>query len=65
MLSYQVAELQKLDSSVKDQVNLEAQYAEKLIAGKMKKEQYVDVETTVKNKKDEIYQKMEALLGSL
>lgn len=60
-----VQELQHLDSQVREQVNLAITYAEKLIAGKMNKQQYVDVEATVRSKKEDLYTKMEGILASL
>ena len=58
----QVQELQSLDNQVRDQIALAIQHAEKLIAQRLTKAQYVDSETTVKGKRDKIYQKMEDLL---
>lgn len=60
-----VVELQHLDSQVREQVNLAITYAEKLIAGKMTKQQYVDVEATVRSKKEDYYTKMEGILANL
>lgn len=60
-----VAQVQKLDNQFRDQVNLTVTYAEKLVAGKMGKPQYLDYEATNDAKKDEIIQKMEDLLASL
>jgi len=40
-------------------------YAEKLVAGKLNKQQYIDVEATVKAKKEEHYAKMETILAAL
>ena len=60
-----MTELQKLDAAVKDQVTMEVQCVERLIAGKMKKDQYVEMESNLKSKKEDLYQKMEALLSSL
>ncbi len=65
ILLLQVQELQKLDSLVRDQVNLANQYAEKLIANKMSKQQYVDYESTVKGKRNDLIGKMEAILNTL
>jgi len=60
-----VQELQTLDSQVREQVNLAITYAEKLIAGKMTKQQYLDVEATVRSKKEDYYSKMEGILANL
>jgi oligosaccharyltransferase complex subunit alpha (ribophorin I) len=61
----QVAELQRLDSLYKDQLNLAIQMAEKLVAGKINRQQYLDGENGVNSKREDIYQKMEALRASL
>lgn len=60
-----VTELQQLDSSVRDQLNLAVTNAEKLISGKYTKQQYIDVDANIKAKKDDLYQKMETILGGL
>lgn len=60
-----VSELQSLDSSVRDQLNLAVSSAEKLIAGKYNKQQYLEVETNIKAKKDDLYAKMESILDGL
>ena len=63
-LCLQVAELQKLDSAVKEQVNLAIQSAEKLVAGKMSKQAYVDNENNIRAKKDDLCQKMDNILAA-
>lgn len=60
-----VAELQRLDSQVREQVTYAIQLAERLIAGKMNKQQYVEMESANKTKKEDICQKMDALLAAL
>jgi len=60
-----VAELQRLDERMKEQIQLNITYAEKLIAGKMNKTQYVDFEKNVSEKREDLYQKMETLLTTL
>jgi len=60
-----VAELQKLDSAVRDQIVLAIQCTEKLMVGKMNKAQYVDNEANINGKREELLQKMENLLSSL
>ena len=62
---FQVQELQKLDGQVRDQVNLAIQYAEKLISGKMSKQQYIEYESNVKGKRDDICRKIDSLLNTL
>jgi len=64
-VSDKVAQLQKLDTDVREVINTGITQAERLISGKMSKQQYVDVESTVKTKKEDLYQKMEALLSSM
>lgn len=60
-----VGELQRLDTQVREQINLGIQAAERLVAGKMSKQQYVDYEATVKSKRDEVLVKLDQLLTSL
>jgi oligosaccharyltransferase complex subunit alpha (ribophorin I) len=60
-----VQQLQGLDVQMRDQITLGIQYAEKLIAGKLNKQQYIDTESNVRTKRTEIYAKMEGLLSSL
>jgi hypothetical protein len=60
-----VSELQRLDGTYKEQITLAVTYAEKLVSGKLGKQQYLDAETTTTGKRDEIYQKMETLRQSL
>lgn len=64
MFFTQVAELQKLDSAVKEQTNLAIQSAEKLIAGKMNRQTYIDNEANIKSKKEDYCQKMENILAA-
>lgn len=60
-----VTELQRADAQVKEHIGLVIGAAEKLIGGKMNKNQYVDTETTFKAKREELCQKMENILASL
>lgn len=60
-----VTELQHLDSQVRDQLNQAVTNAEKLIAGKFSKQQYLDIDTNVKAKKEDLYAKMDVILTSL
>ncbi|XP_064633039.1 dolichyl-diphosphooligosaccharide--protein glycosyltransferase subunit 1-like [Lineus longissimus] len=60
-----IAEIQKLDLLYRDQVNQAVTFAEKLVAGKLNKSQYLENEASNENKKDDILQKMEAILSVL
>ncbi|XP_013378880.1 dolichyl-diphosphooligosaccharide--protein glycosyltransferase subunit 1 [Lingula anatina] len=60
-----VAELQRLDTQFREQVNIAISYAEKLIAGKIPKAQYLEAETSTKSKKEDILGKMENIVTSL
>jgi len=60
-----VNELQKLDNAFKDQVGLSLTYAEKLVAGKMSRGQYMDLEQATNAKKEDIFNKIELLLNML
>jgi len=61
----QVADLQKLDTSIREQITLSMQLAEKLVNGRMSKQQYIDGDATIRAKKDEFSQKMDVILASL
>ena len=65
MFVLQVSELQRLDGQYKDQINLAITMAEKLVAGKLNRQQYLDQESGVSTKRDDVYQKMEALRATL
>ena len=54
-----------MDTSVRDQLTLAVTNAEKLIAGKYTKQQYIDVDANIKAKKEDLYAKMEAILAGL
>lgn len=60
-----VSELNRLDSLYKDQINLAITLAEKLVAAKLNRQQYLDSETGVNNKREDVYQKMETLRATL
>jgi len=60
-----VAEIQRLDVQYKDQTNLAITYAEKLVAGKLHKNQYIEYEAANEAKKEDILNKMENLLSAL
>jgi len=60
-----IAELQKLDTAIREQLQLAMQSAEKLVAGRMNKVQYVDQELVIRAKKDELCAKMDTIVGAL
>lgn len=62
---FQVSELQRYDQQYKEQINQAITYAEKLVANKMSKPQYIDAETATENKRKDINSKLEALLENL
>jgi hypothetical protein len=57
--------LQKQDVLVREQVALSIQHAEKLVAGRYTKQQYIDSDAVVRAKREELCQKMDAILASL
>lgn len=61
----QVAELQRLDSQVREQLMLAIQHADRLVAGRINKQQYLELDSGVRGKRDELCAKMEGILGSL
>ena len=61
----QVGDLQRLDGQYKDQINLAISLAERLVANKVNRQQYVDNESGINNKREDIYQKMEALRATM
>lgn len=60
-----VMELQRADALVREHIGMVITSAEKLIAGKMNKNQYVDSESSFKAKREDLCQKMENILASL
>lgn len=60
-----LAELQKLDGVVRDQIGLTAQLAEKLVGGRITKQQYLESEAAVRAKQQEACQKMDSIMTSL
>jgi len=60
-----IGELQKLDAGVREQLQLAMQAAEKLVAGRMGKQQYVDQEVVIRSKREELCVKMDAIVGAL
>ncbi|RUS86217.1 hypothetical protein EGW08_006012 [Elysia chlorotica] len=63
--SEKVAELQRLDSLYKEQIGLAIMSAEKLVSGKMGRQQYLDAEAATSSKCDDTYKKMESLRSTL
>lgn len=64
-IAEKVSELQRLDGQYKDQINLAITLAEKLVAGKVNRQAYLDTEAGVTSKREDVYQKMEALRATL
>lgn len=64
-IAEKVAELQKLDRSIKEQIALAITYAEKVVANKMNRVQYVEVEKATIEKREELIEKIEAILDSI
>ncbi|KAL8559205.1 hypothetical protein ACOMHN_048452 [Nucella lapillus] len=64
-IAEKVSELQRLDGQYKDQINLAITMAEKLIAGKINRQQYLESEAGVSSKREDVYQKMETLRAML
>lgn len=62
---FQVGEVQKLDGQVKDLVGRSCQEAERLVAGKVKKEAYIDNEKTLASKRLELVTRIDSLLDTL
>ena len=62
---FQVNELQVSDRQYKELVAVAITLAEKLVNGKMNKQQYLDNEKSNKSKREELDSKMEALRSSL
>jgi oligosaccharyltransferase complex subunit alpha (ribophorin I) len=60
-----IVELQKLDTGVREQLQLAMQAAEKLVAGRLGKQQYVEQETVIRAKRDELCVKMDAIVATL
>uniref|UniRef100_A0A1W7RAP9 Dolichyl-diphosphooligosaccharide--protein glycosyltransferase subunit 1 n=1 Tax=Hadrurus spadix TaxID=141984 RepID=A0A1W7RAP9_9SCOR len=60
-----ISDLQRLDKNLREQFHQQMALVEKLIAGKIGKQQYVDAEAAVMKKKEEIAEKMQAVLASL
>lgn len=61
----QVGEVQKLDVQVKELVYRSSQEAERLVAGKVKKEAYVESDKTLTSKRHELVGRIDSLLDAL
>lgn len=61
----QVGEVQKLDGQVKELVCRSCQEAERLVAGKVKKEAYIESEKTLTGKRQELVSRIDSLLDAL
>lgn len=60
-----MTELQRLDAQYKEQITLAITAAEKLVGGKLARQQYLDNESAITGKCEDTYKKMEALRTSL
>lgn len=64
-LYFQVGEVQKLDGQVKDLVCRSCQEAERLVAGKVKKEAYIESDKNLCSKRQELVSRIDSLLDAL
>uniref|UniRef100_A0A8C4HPV0 Dolichyl-diphosphooligosaccharide--protein glycosyltransferase subunit 1 n=1 Tax=Dicentrarchus labrax TaxID=13489 RepID=A0A8C4HPV0_DICLA len=64
-LADKVGEVQKLDGQVKELVCRSCQEAERLVAGKVKKEAYIESEKTLTSKRQELVSRIDSLLDAL
>lgn len=64
-LRSQVGEVQKLDGQVKEMVYRSCQEAERLVAGKVKKEAYIESEKNLTSKRQELVSRIDSLLDAL
>lgn len=60
-----VGELQRLDGQYKEQIGLAITSAEKLVAGKLGRQQYLEAEAATTSKCEDIYKKMESIRANL
>ncbi|CAL1541789.1 unnamed protein product [Lymnaea stagnalis] len=60
-----VAELQRYDIQYKEQIGLAIAAAEKLVLGKLTRQQYLDTEAATTSKCEDTYKKMESLRSAL
>ncbi len=64
-LSLQVAELQKLAGQVKDLIATQVTNSEKVVNGKMSKQQYLDLDKTTTARRTELLGKLEVTTHTL
>lgn len=64
-LAEKVAELNRLDQQYKDQITNAITQSERLVAGKIGKQVYIDTEKGINDKREEINRKMEELCANL
>ncbi|XP_041946046.1 dolichyl-diphosphooligosaccharide--protein glycosyltransferase subunit 1 [Alosa sapidissima] len=64
-LAEKVGEVQKLDGQVKDLVCRSCQEAERLVAGKVKKEAYIENEKGLASKRQDLVSRIDSLLDAL
>uniref|UniRef100_A0A673BCF1 Dolichyl-diphosphooligosaccharide--protein glycosyltransferase subunit 1 n=1 Tax=Sphaeramia orbicularis TaxID=375764 RepID=A0A673BCF1_9TELE len=64
-LADKVGEVQKLDGQVKELVCRSCQEAERLVAGKVKKEAYIESEKNLTSKRQELVSRIDSLLDAL
>lgn len=60
-----IAELNKLDKVLRDSLNFQVSILEKLIAGKLSKQQYTDQEMQLTKKKTDTYEKIKEIVSKL
>ncbi|RWS06916.1 Dolichyl-diphosphooligosaccharide--protein glycosyltransferase subunit 1-like protein [Dinothrombium tinctorium] len=60
-----VNELQRLDRTLKEQLQQQSTVVEKLVSGKINKQLYVETDNNITKKKEEIAEKMTAICNSL
>nr|XP_061814130.1 dolichyl-diphosphooligosaccharide--protein glycosyltransferase subunit 1-like [Nerophis lumbriciformis] len=64
-LAEKVGEVQKLDGQVKELVSRASQEAERLVAGKVKKEAYIENDKSLASKRQELIGRIDSLLDAL
>ncbi|XP_051966930.1 dolichyl-diphosphooligosaccharide--protein glycosyltransferase subunit 1 [Xyrauchen texanus] len=64
-LAEKVGEIQKLDGQLKDLVSRSCQEAERLVAGKVKKDAYIESDKTLASKRHELVGRIDSLLDAL
>lgn len=65
MSLWQVSEIQKLDGQVKELVLKSAVEAERLVAGKLKKDTYIENEKVHSSKRQDLVSKIDNILDAL